>query len=807
MTPAYSLRIGAAVGLTSLALIQTELLLTRLLSVVVWYHFAFVAISVALFGLGIAALAVHALGARLAPQRTLDYAAIGAAAAAVSVLVVDIALLHAAPDWFGAGASGVFTQPTLKLLLLFVLAALPFCTGGFTIALALARYAREVRRVYFWDLVGAGLGGASVVPLLELVGAPTALLVPAAVCGVAALVLTGVRGHLRWVAAGAIALPLLLAVSAERTHLFEIRIAKGVHLDQLRPELNRWNSFSMVTVLSQSSFRGWAPSNRYIGPLPEQKTLVIDMNAMTPLIRFSGSFDDLAHLSFDLSAFVYRVRPEPERVCVLGAGGGRDVLSALQSGARHVTAVEINPLIVDEVMRGRYRDFTGNLYGRPDVTVAIEDGRSFVARSSQRWDVVHLSMVDTSAATAAGAYALTENSLYTSDAFVELCRHLRPRGVLSVGSVSLPDLAVGARLASTARAALERLGRDPQRGLAVIAAPWLGAPGAVMYDVLVAPDGFDSADAQRILSQAALLGFVPVYVPGAASPELPGEPAQIARLISARDRGELRAALAGPLDVSATSDDRPFFFYQNRLSDLGPALGAGAPAHLFGNGMAILSKLLVVSIVLGLLLVLIPIVIRGSQIRAGTGSALADGAYVACLGFGFMFVEVGLLQRTSLHLGHPTATLTVVLLVLLVAGGIGSWFFARKPAPRRARVVLLCAIVLVLGFAIGGSALLSATRGFGVVGRALVSALLIAPIGLALGAPLPLGLGAVGARAPGRIPWLWAVSGATSVLGSLLATMVGLHFGIVAILLAGAGIYSLALFLSGAVTKLSADRD
>jgi hypothetical protein len=526
---------------------------------------------------------------------------------------------------------------------------------------------------------------------------------------------------------------------------------------------------------------------------------VIDMNAMTPLIRFSGSFDDVAHLSFDLSAFVYRVRPAPERVCVLGAGGGRDVLSALRAGASHVTAVEINPLIVDDVMRGSYRDFTGNLYGRDDVSVEIEDGRSFIARSSERWDVVHLSMVDTSAATAAGAYALTENSLYTTDAFVELCRHLRPGGVLSVGSVSLPDLAVGARLASVARAALERLGRDPARGLAVIAAPWLGAPGAVMYDVLIAPDGFDAEDAARIESQAQSLGFIAVYVPGAQPPALPGEPAQIARLITARDRGELEAALAGPLDVSPTSDDRPFFFYQNRLRDLGPALGAGTPAHLFGNGMAILSKLLVVSLALGLLLVLVPVVVGGSKIRAGSGSALGDGAYMACLGFGFMFVEVGLLQRTSLHLGYPTTTLTVVLLVLLVSGGVGSWFFARAPSPRRARRVLVSAALLVLAFAIGGHALLEATRGLGGAGRVLVASLTILPLGLALGAPLPLGLGAIGLRAPGRVPWLWAVSAATSVVGALLATMVGLHFGIRAILLAGCGMYLLALALSGRV--------
>lgn len=795
MTPAYSARVGIGVGLISLALIQTEVLLTRLLSVVVWYHFAFVAISVALFGLGVAALAVHFAGERLRPERTSELMAWGAIGAALSIVAVDLALLNITPDWFGAREASVFTQPTAKLVVIFVLAALPFCAGGFSIALALSRHAERVHRLYFWDLVGAGLGGASVVPLLDLLSGPVALLVPALVSGAAALLVCA-RRTLLWAGGAAVALPLLLGVSAGQTRLFEIRVAKGVRLDDLRPELNRWNSFSMVTVLSQSAFRGWAPSTRWVGPVPEQKTLVIDMNAMTSLTRFTGSLSEVAHLSYDLSAFVYRVRPDPPEVCVLGAGGGRDVLSALAAGAQRVTAVEINPLIVHDVMRARYREFTGDLYRRPDVDVVVADGRSFVAGSERSWDVVHLSMVDTSAATAAGAYALTENSLYTRDAFVDLLGHLRPRGVLSVGSVSLPELAVGARLSSIARAALERLGRDPRRGVAVVAAPWLGVPGAVMYDVLVAPDGFDDADVARITGQARELGFVVVRAPGLPPSGLPGEPAQIARILDADSEAALSAALAGPLDVSPTTDDRPFFFYQNRLSDIGHALGASTPAHLFGNGMAILAKLLVVALALATLLGLLPLVVGRRVLSSGGGSVGLDGAYAACLGLGFMFVEVALLQRASIHLGHPTATLTVVLLVLLVAGGIGSLRFAQEPTRRRFAIVIGAVIALVVLFALAADPMLDASRGLGTSGRAAVLAVLIVPIGLALGAPLPLGLGAVARRAERRIPWLWAVNGAMSVLGSVVATLAGLHLGIRATLLAGAAIYVVALLLS-----------
>jgi hypothetical protein len=796
MKPDYSLRVGLGVALLSGALIQTEVLLTRLLSVVVWYHFAFVAISVALFGLGAAALGVHFAGERLPNERTLEHMAAGAIATAGAVVLVDLALLNVSPDWFGVGGAAAFTQPTAKLLGLFVLAALPFAAGGFSIALALTRFTERVERVYFWDLAGAGIGGASVVPLLDVVGAPLALLLPASIAiGAALLFAATSRGVRRWGAA-AFAIVALLGGTSGRSGLFEIRVAKGVRLDALGPELNRWNSFSMVTVLSQSGFRGWAPSPFFTGPVPEQKTLVIDMNAMTSLVRFSGDFAEVSHLSFDLSAFVYRVRPDPPRVCVIGAGGGRDVLSALAAGADHVTAVEINPLIVNDVVRGKYRDFTGNLYGRPDVSVVVEDGRSFVARSADRWDVIQLSMVDTSAATAAGAYVLTENSLYTSDAIVELARHLRHRGVLSVGSVSLADLSVGARLASIARDALERMGRDPTRGVAVLGARWSADPNAILYDVLISPDGFDEGDILRIKSHAEALAFVPVYVPGAPPLPIPGEPSQIGRILGARSPAELALARAGPLDVSPATDDRPFFFYQNRLSDLGAALVASGPAHLLGNGMAILAKLLVVTLLLAFAMALGPALVRGHEIRAGGGSAAIDASYVAALGFGFMFVEVALLQKTSIHLGHPTATLTVVLLVLLLAGGVGSALFARVVTRRRMAQVLACVVVLAIASAFGSERILSATRGLGGTGRALVAAATIVPVGLAMGAPLPLALGAISRRAGGRIAWLWAINGATSVLGSVLATLTGLSFGIRATLLAGAGFYALALILS-----------
>ncbi|MEB2311384.1 MAG: hypothetical protein OZ921_11550 [Sorangiineae bacterium] len=795
MTAPVPRRVALGVLCTSMALMTSELVVTRIFSVVVWYHFAFLAISVALFGMGAAALAVHLLEHRILPSRTEVWLARSSLALCVSIVLVDLALLNLSPDWFGADANVPFTRLTAKLLVVFLMAAAPFVAGGFTIALAITRHATFVHRLYFMDLLGAGVGCALVVPLLSALGGPLALLAAALLAALGALVFGEAR-RAAWATLAAVA---VLGATAPQSGLFRVRIAKGIHLDARPPEYNRWNSFSMVTVLPQVGFRGWGLSPEYRGPIPQQKTLVIDMNAMTTVTRFTGAFEEVRYTTFDLSALSYRAHPEPKEVCVVGAGGGKDVLAALAAGARHVTAVEINPLIVDDVMRDKYREFSGGLYLRDDVTVLVEDGRTALRQAERRFDVINLSMVDTSAATAAGAYALTENSLYTADAFIDFTGSLAPGGVLSVASVSLPDLAVGARLASIARAAVAARGKDPSRAVLVVSTPWLATRDATMFEVLIRPDGWTDLEVARVAREVRELGFRPVYLPGLPPATRSLEERWIAAILSTRDAAALDHARARwPLDVSPTTDDHPFFFYQNRLRDLGRALFGAGPGHLFGNGLAILAKVAVVAVLVVGVFLLVPLLVRRREALAGEGAALWDLGYVACLGLGFMFVELGLVLRFSVFLGHPTSTLSVVLLTLLVASALGSRVLGRPvERPRRVLAIgLALLVVAIAAFALLGPRWLESARGVGPALRALLAVALIAPLGLLLGLPLPALLREVSLRARARVPWLWSVNSGTSVLGSVLATLTTMHAGITATLLIGAGFYVLALVLS-----------
>ena len=813
-SPAYTGLIGFGVALLSVSLMTTELVFTRIFSVIAWYHFAFFVISVALFGGGAAAIVVHLRQRQLLGPRSLQHISGLAAALTAVIMASDLLLVRLTPGWFSGIDEATLAAMLLRLLAVFAFAAAPFFVGGLAISLAVTSFARQVHRLYFADLVGAGAGCLLAVPVLEALGGPRGLLVSAAVAAAASVVFalaSRTPRRVRSLAPAAVALACVgvVAAASSRTRWLEIPMAKGIGLEEHVPEYMGWNSFSMVAVFDDVGFQGWGRSPRYEGSYPEQKTLVIDMGAMTTVNRFDGDLSSVGYALHDLSALAYRVVHAPEHVCIIGAGGGKDVLAALAGGARHVTAVEINPLIVEEVVKGRYSEFTGHLYERPDVDIHVEDGRAFVRRTDQRFDLLLLSMVDTSAATAAGAYSLTENSLYTTDAIDDFLTKLQPDGVLSVSTTSLLNLAVGARLAAIARQALRRRGAVPFRSIAVLQTPWLEREDATMHTFLLKPDGFAPEEVSALARAAEELDFVPAHLPGVVRmPETP-EQHLIARIITAGDDAVLTRELDElDLDVTATTDERPFFFYQNRLSDFPSALLSLASAHPIGNGLVIVAKVLAIALFMVLSCLLVPLLVASRETDLGPSPLGPDLGYVGCLGVGFMLVEIALLQRLSPFLGDPTRTLAVVLFVLLVAGGLGSRLFsalstgpsAREPSGLL-KIVLGALVVYATLLGLAASPLLELGITWTGGARAALAAALLAPLGLLLGMPFPAGLSAVAERAPHRIPWLWGINSATSVLGSVLATLCSLHFGISATLLTGTACYLGALALWPTVAR------
>ncbi|MCP4676707.1 MAG: hypothetical protein GY854_14585 [Deltaproteobacteria bacterium] len=801
--------VGIGIALVSASMLMTEIILTRLFSVMIGFHFAFLAISVALFGIGAAALFLHLIQDRLPKERTDALLAYGSVALGAMIVVSDLALILAAPG--GEGVHSTFAYKAVStsyLLISFLAASAPFFAGGFVVSLAITRYTTRIHSLYFFDLVGAGAGCLLVIPALNLLGAPLALVAVAALASAGGLAFS--RGNnarrspiISWIVLAAMSVFILLAAINPASGLFAIRRAKGRDLEKAPVEFNRWNSFSMVTVIgdgpNRKRFRGWGLSRRYLGPFPEQKDLLIDMGAMTTLTRFDGDLTKLDHLMADLSAFAYHVRPEQTKeVCVLGAGGGRDVLTALAAGASHVTGVEINPLIVDGVVRGEFKEFAGGIYDRPDVTAIVDDGRGFIRGSDKKFDLIQISMIDTSAATAAGAYALTESNLYTMEAFDDYLSHLNPGGILTISAVSALIVEPGARIAAMAWHALRKIGADPASNVVAISTSYLNRKKNTIRNIMVKKEPFSANELRSIRKKATYYAFKKTYLPGKRV--LPHN--WIGRVLTAGSEEDLtRRTSRWRLDVSPTSDDKPFFFYQNHPKDAWVILGLEKARGKIATGLPVVLRVTLIALAMVAVFFAIPIAFARKQLGLGSGHAAWDLGYVACLGLGFMYVEIGLIQNFTLYLGFPTATLVVVLFVLLTAGAAGSRLFGRvKAADRRRQLAMAIGALVVLTIAVWqtglAGALMNATCDWSLAGRAMLSAILLAPLGLLLGMPLPAGLFAVSSRAGSRIPWLWAINSATSVFGSVSAMVLSMHAGISGTLWVGAALYFLAMLIS-----------
>ncbi len=766
------------IAATSAALLMTELALTRIFSVTMFYHFAFLAISIALFGLSASGVFVYILRKRLATRETEDLLCLGALAHMTATVVALACLVR-------ISVSLTYSPDNLiRMVAIYLLAAAPFFTGGAVLSLAFARLTARINALYASDLLGAALGCLALVPLMNQLGAPGVVLTAAALSAAAALCFAP-AGRLRRGAARAalvvLGVPLLMQCSDLEP--FDVVAIKGSERED-KLLFSKWNSFSRVGVYNYPH-HDWSLSPSFKGKPPPSLFMDIDASASTPIMQGTG---DNSYLRHELTAIAYHLaeRPGGFSALVIGPGGGRDVLSALAFGAKRVEGVEINPIIVRDVMLGRFREYSGGLYTRPEVSIHVEDGRSFVRRSRSRFDVIQASLVDTWAATAAGAYTLTENSLYTVEAFGEYLDHLTDTGLLTFTRWVVDGL----RLVSLAQEACARRGLDAARHVAIV------QHNTVMTFILKRSP-FTAAEVQRLRRAAGELGFTLLYAPGLPAPavtdpvEMQAIRASLAdyrALLLAPDRARFLAAY--PYDVSATTDDRPFFFHVTRLRDqLRVAFGRNL---LFGTGLSALVSLFLISAALVALFIIAPLAFGGQRPRRGWSGWLA---YFSALGAGFMLLEVAVLQRFVLLLGHPVYSLTVTLFALLLGTGLGSFLSRRVPdeSVRRATLYALLAAALVgVAAALALERLVDLAIAWPLPARIAAAAALLVPVGVLLGVGLPGGMRLLDRAHPEIVAWGWGMNGAFSVIGATTAIFIAMNWGFSATLLAGALTYLLA---------------
>ena len=766
--------------LVALATLMYEILLTRIFSVTMLYHFAFVALSLAMFGMTAGALIVYLAPKLFTPARLRWQLALAAVCFPTAIVLSFLTQLsipfRVHPSIVAIYAIG-FTYAVI---------AVPFVVSGVVVCLALTGFPVRVSRLYAADLAGAALGCMLLIVVIGYSDGPTAVLWVSVLASIGAMMFaldTPSRALRR--AATVSTLVLLVAAVGHNIlvwrefPVFRILYMKGSF--EARPLYEKWNSYSRVRVRGSQKTeeppQGWGLSP----VLPEssrvrQMQMDIDVGAGTVLTGYSGDLQAVQHLKYDVTNIGYYLQHDPS-VLVIGAGGGRDILSALVFGAKSVTAVEINKDIIRTV-NGRFGDFTGHLDRDPRVRFVNDEARSYVARSKERFDTIQISLIDTWAATAAGAFVLSENSLYTVEAWTTFLQHLTDGGILSVSRWYFQDRpAEMYRTTTLAVEALRAVGvTDPRRHIVVIRNMQLANRPADTPDgvgtILVSRRPFSDAELDTLDRESARLQFDVPFSPRRAADET------YVRLTTPEGRAEFLRAY--PVNVAAPTDDSPFFFNMLRLRDVvRPELLDFGKLSLNMKAVATLAVLLVTVSFLTAVCILLPLWLTRDRVNlSGAGALLV---YFISIGLGFMLIETSQMQRLIIALGHPTYGLSVVLFALLLSSGIGSYLTAGITEPLAARLGrgrLLAAVAVLAVFGLITPTVVRWIEPMTTSVRILAAVALLFPAGLMMGMAFPLGMKLAAGRASDLTAWFWGLNGAASVMASVLSVCIALTWSI-----------------------------
>jgi hypothetical protein len=752
---------GIALG--SFSALLLELSLTRLFSVVLFYHFAFLAISIALLGLGAGGVIAHLFKPQLDQWSLRRIAATCCILSALLVPLVLEIILHTPVSLELSGSNFA------RLSVIYLFSSAPFFLTGLEFSVIFAREGARVSSLYCADLAGGALACLALVPLLNRIGGPNAILFAALSSAIAAVVWSSsVKG--RRMAAVLAVLLAALTIANYSGKIIDVVWAKGIRRTNV--EFARWNAISRVEV----------DRNR-----DGSRVIVIDADANTFIMnadpRQFPAEQWQSRLMAAAPAVVNVLRPDGD-YAIIGPGGGVDVLRAVANGSHSVTGIEINPIIATTIMRQRYADFAYYLYQRPEVEIHVSDGRSFLRTARTQFDVVQMTLVDTWASTAAGAFALSENNLYTTEAFREYFAHLKPNGMIAVTRWEFQQPREALRVVSVAMEALRRMGiRDAAGHFMVVSEGPLkkdGIPVAV----------FAKKSAFTTDEEATVAKYVEGHAPLTLqySPSHPRENA-FSALIRSNDPQDFSRGY--DYNVTAVTDDAPFFFFTLKPSRILPSISeTGAMDWKVNLGVAVLGMVLVISALAVLLFLIGPLLWRRHAARPG-----AALFYFIAIGLGYIVSEVAFIQRFVLFLGHPTYALTVVVFLMLLASAGGS-LLSRLLLVQSASVwiPLLLIVAALLGYVFLLPLLLSRFVGVAFLLKLLISFALLVPLGFVMGMPFPTGLRCLRGNS---VEWAWALNASSSVMGSVLAITIAIQFGLNMALACAAAAYALALLLRG----------
>ena len=785
----------ASIALISAAALGYELLLTRIFAVIHWHHFAYAMISLALLGFG-------ASGTALALLRTWalrHYRPVFIACAWLFSL--STVFCTAAAERVPFRAEALLWDPwqPLWLTLTYLLLATPFFWMSTAVALALTYHRERAGRVYAADLVGAGLGSAALLGALCVMLPESALVL---IAGSAAFAVMVSALELRasrplWLALGAAAAIVVAAVP--RTWLTPLpstykSLAQALRVPETLVIAERSSPLGRISVIESPAVPlRHAPglSLNSVAEPPAQLGLFRDGDQMDAITTHTNDDSRLAFLRESTASLPYAIAT-PRAVLVLGAGGGLEVLRALEFGASTVDAVELDRQVV-RLVRDDYADVTGGLYSHPGVAVHVSDVRGFLTHSTRGFDLVQLALLGGAGSGAGGLGGLNEDYLHTVEAVRLYLDRLAPGGWFTVTRwIQLPPRD-SLKLIATLVTALEA------RGVSEPGTHLVGIRSWQTMTLMVKNEPVTTAEIAAVRAFCERLSFDAVWYPGVAPDETNryhelDEPYEYEGTLAMLGTSRAEFLRDYQFDVRPATDDRPYFQNFFRWKTLGEALGArgrGGMA-LLEAGYLILVLTLGQALIAGLVLIVLPLMTLRRERDAAAPGSWRTIAYFGAIGLAFLFIEIAFLQKLIRFLHHPTVALAVVLASFLVFAGAGSAASAARDAAgsgHRLRYAVIAIVAIGVLQALGLDALFDLVIDWPLPARAVFASLLIAPLAFAMGMPLPLGIASLPQR---LVPWAWGINACASVVSAPLATLLAVHFGFQAVLWSAIAIYAIA---------------
>ena len=760
----YQLKELAALFVFSICLLAVQTSFTKFFSIVMWYHFGYMIISVAMLGFSVSGVFLSMSGKF---SNRFSFSGLISVSSFITflsyILMTRITFTPRDLIFEGVGLFSLFAV----LILLFA----PFFLFGLTIGWILRERKKKIGRYYSVNMVGSAAGALLFIWIFNTFNGQIAIpLIVFFMTVSAVLTAQNLKERIPAIILAVMIFPSLFFPSffpMEPPGDKILGLVKDRKSDVIHTGWSALSKVDMIRDPDRSIYPAiglWGISKVYKeqGKInPERVGIVIDSWAYTSIMKYP---QDLTFYDYMPTTMVYHLGRKLDKSLHIGAGGGMDLLAAHHYGVRDVTGVEINPVIVKS-LQTEFKDYSGGIYNGDieGIKIVIDEGRNFIESSDDKYDVIQLSGVDTFSSTQAGAFALSENNLYTVEAFKSYYEKLNKNGYFTMTSWFAPDEKgkprFAIRLLNIARQALSEMGINPGNRVFFMVSD--------VYTLLVVKKG-EVTQKEIVFGQNYIEKnrFAPLIVPGRKL----NDSNIFEKFLFADDKKSEQLIDDYPYLVAAPTDDKPFFFELRKLETLFSGINAGVlPLNIF-SGQTILFIILFMILLLGMMFILSPLYILKK--KKNDELAVHNMLYFSLIGLGYMFVEIVLTQKLVLYLGHPSYSLSIALFSILLFSGFGSFFSDYKFLKKRTTLAVLSGLLLLVILFL--SPVLSATLGAPFAVRVIITLLILAPLSFFMGTAFPAGASKVSEK---ELPFLWGINGFFSVVASVTAIIISINMG------------------------------